>query len=68
MDAVDRYTDGVVWTEPLKEKLSKPLSAAKVPLVEAEGNNRYYDTFNVHLPILDSSNPRTVQVFKRMIF
>ena len=68
MDAGDRNTDGVVWTEPLKEKLSKPLSAAKVPLVEAEGNNRYYDTFNVHLPILDSSNPRTVQVFKRMIF
>ena len=68
MDAVDRYTDGAVWTEPIRNKLKKPLSAAKVDMMDGKGNNRYYDTFNVHLPILDSSNPRTVKVFKRMIF
>lgn len=68
MDAVDRYTDGVVWTEPIKSKLNNPLSAAKVAMVDAKGNNRYYDTFNVHLPILDSTNSRTAKVFKRMIF
>ncbi len=68
LEAVDRYTDGVVWTEPLKNKLNKPLSAAKVDLVDGKGNNRYVDTFNVHLPILDSTNHRTVKVFKRLIF
>lgn len=68
LDAVERYTDGAVWTEPLKGELNKPLSAAKVDLVEGKGKNRYVDTFNVHLPILDSTNHRTVKVFKRLIF
>lgn len=68
LDVVDRYTDGVVWTEPLKENIKKPLSAAKVDLVDGKGNNRYIDTFNVHLPILDSSSHRTVKVFKRLIY
>ena len=68
LDAVDRYTDGAVWTEPLKKKLNKPLSAAKVDLVDGRGNNRYVETFNVHLPILDSTNHRTVKMFRRLIF
>ena len=68
MDAVDRYTDGAVWTEPLKEKLNRPLSAAKVDMVDGKGNNRYYDAINVHLPILDSTSHRTVKVFKRLIY
>ena len=67
LDAVDRCTDGAVWTEPLK-KLKKPLSAEEVELVDGKGNNRYFDTFNVHLPILDSTNHRTVKVFKRLIY
>ena len=68
LDAVDRCTDGAVWIKPLKEKLNKPLSAAKVALADGKGNNRYIDAFNVHLPILDSTNHRTVKVFKRLIF
>ena len=68
IDAVDRYTDGAVWTEPLKTVLNKPLSAASVDMVDGKGNNRYYDAINVHLPILDSTNHRTVKVFKRLIF
>ncbi|MBP3896979.1 MAG: ISLre2 family transposase [Mogibacterium sp.] len=68
MDAVDRYTDGAVWTEPVKATLNKPLSAAKVDMVDGKGNNRYYDVINVHLPILDSTNHRTVKVFKRLIY
>lgn len=67
-DAVDRYTDGLVWVEPIKEMLNKPLSAAAVAMVDGKGNNRYVDIMNVHLPILDSSNPRTVKVFKRLIY
>ena len=68
MEAVDRYTDGAVWTEPLKNSLNKPLSAAKVAMVDGKGNNRYVDAFNVHLPILDSTKHRTVKVFKRLIY
>lgn len=68
MDAVDRYTDGAVWVEPVKNKLKRPLSAAKVAKVDGKGNNRYYDLINVHLPILDSTNHRTVKVFKRLIY
>ena len=62
MNAVDRYTDGAVWIEPIKSKLDKPLSAAKAAMVYAKGKNRYYDTFNVHLPILDSTNSSTAKV------
>lgn len=68
MDAVDRYTDGAVWTEPIKAKLKRPLSAAQVAMVDGKGNNRYYDAINVHLPILDSTNHRTVKVFRRLIY
>lgn len=67
-DAVERYTDGSVWAEPIKEMLKKPLSAAKVAMLDGEGNNRYVDIMNVHLPILDSANSRTVKVFKRLIY
>lgn len=67
-DAVERYTDGSVWAEPIKELLKKPLSAAQIAMVDGKGNNRYVDIMNVHLPILDSSNPRTVKVFKRLIY
>ena len=68
MDAVDRYTDGAIWTEPVKATLNKPLSAAKVDMVDGKGNNRYVDIMNVHLPILDSTKHQTVKAFKRMIY
>lgn len=68
VDAVDRYTDGAVWTEPLRNKMNKPFSAAKVDMVDGKGSNRYYDIYNVHLPILDSMNHQTVKLFKRMIY
>ena len=68
MDAVDRYTDGAIWAEPVKATLNKPLSAAKVDMVDGKGNNRYVDIINVHLPILDSTKHQTVKAFKRMIY
>lgn len=52
----------------MKNKLKRPLSAAKVAKVDGKGNNRYYDSINVHLPILDSTNHRTDKVFKRLIY
>lgn len=67
-DAIERYTDGLVWTEPIKDKLKKPLSASKVANVDGKGNNRYVDILNTHLPVLDSANYRTVQVFKNLIY
>ena len=39
-----------------------------VTLVDGKGNNKYVDIMNVHLPILDSTNHRTVKVFKRLIY
>ena len=68
MDAVDRYTDGEIWTEMLEANLSKPLSAAKIDLVDGKGNNRYYGVFNVHMPIFDSTNNQTVRAFKRLVY
>lgn len=67
-DAIERCTDGTVWVEPIVDKLKKPLSAAQVALVDGKGNNKYVDIMNVHLPILDSTNHRTVKVFKRLIY
>lgn len=67
-DAIERCTDGEVWVEPITDKLKAPLSAARVALVDGKGNNRYVDIMNVHLPILDSTNHRTVKVFKRLIY
>lgn len=67
-DAVERYTDGEMWVEPVRNKLDAPLSAAKTAMVDAKGNNRYVDIVNVHLPVLDSSNSRTVKMFKRLIY
>lgn len=67
-DAIERCTDGEMWTEPIRDKLREPFSAGKVAMVDGKGNNRYVDVMNVHLPILDSINHRTVQVFKRLIY
>ncbi len=67
-DAVERYTDGAVWVEPIKEILKKPLSAAKVLMMDGKDRNRYVDIMNVHLPIIDASNTRTVKVFKKLIY
>lgn len=67
MDAVDRYTDGEIWTETLKADLRKPLSAAKTDRVDGKGNNRYYGVFNVHLPIFDSANSQSIRAFKRLL-
>ena len=67
-DAIERCTDGTVWVEPIVDKFKKPLSAAQVALVDGKGNNKYVDIMNVHLPILDSTNHRTVKVFKRLIY
>ena len=67
-EAVERYTDIEVWTETVKEKLSEPLSAGRVPKVDGKGKNKYYEIMNVHLPITESSNSQSVKVFKRLMY
>ena len=68
IDAIDRYTDGEVLIEPIKDKLKMPLSAAKANMTECKGQNKYVDILNVHLPITDSSNSRTADVFRRLTY
>lgn len=68
IDAVDRYTDGEVLIEPIREKLKMPLSAAEVNRTECKGRNKYVDILNIHLPITDSSNSRTANVFRRLTY
>ena len=67
-DAIDRYTDGEVWIEPIRNKLKAPLSAGKIALVDGEGNNRYVDIINVHLPVFDSSNVGTIKMLRRLTY
>lgn len=66
--AIDRYTDGEILTEPIKDKLKMPLSAAEANRTECKGRNKYVDILNIHLPITDSSNSRTANVFRRLTY
>ncbi len=68
IDAVDRYTDGEILIEPIREKLKMPLSAAKANRTECKGRNKYVDILNIHLPITDSGNSRTANVFRRLTY
>jgi len=68
IDAIDRYTDGEILTEPIKDKLKMPLSAAEANRTECRGRNKYVDILNIHLPITDSSNSRTANVFRRLTY
>ena len=63
--AIDRYTDGEILIEPIRDKLKMPLSSAKAMRGESS-RNKYIDIFNVHLPITDSCNTRTADVFRRL--
>lgn len=64
IDAVNRFTDGQV----LKVAIETPvLSVAKSPKFDGMGNNPYVERFGCHLPILDSSNNRSVRMFKGLI-
>ena len=68
IEAIDRYTDGEVLTEPIKDKLKMPLSAAEANRTECSGRNKYVDILNIHLPITDSSNSHTANVFRRLTY
>ncbi len=68
IDAIDRYTDGEVLIESIKDKLKMPLSAAKANATNCKCQNKYVDILNVHLPITDSSNSRTADVFRRLTY
>lgn len=63
--AIDRFTDGLIWDKAMEEPL-KILSADKAPKKDGKGN-RYIETMAVHMPILDSSNHRTVKVLRRFL-
>lgn len=68
IDAIDRYTDGEILIEPIRDKLKMPLSAAKALKTDCKGKNKYIDILNVHLPITDSCNTRTADVFRRLSY
>ena len=68
IEAIDRYTDGEVLIEPIKDMLKMPLSAAKAPQTDGKGKSKYVDILNVHLPVTDSSNTRTANVFRRLTY
>ena len=65
-DAIERHTDGEMWIEPVKRELGKVISAAKAPKTDGKGNNRDAEILSAHLPILDSANSRTAQMFRRL--
>lgn len=62
--AVNRFTDGQVWETAIEAPV---LSVAKSPKVDGKGNNPYVERFGCHLPIMDSSNKRTVGMFRGLI-
>lgn len=62
--AVNRLTDGQICEEAIETPV---LSVAKSPRFDGKGNNPYVDIFGCHLPILDSSNHRSVRMFKGLI-
>ena len=68
IDAIDRYTDGEVLIEPIRDKLKMPLSAAEANRTDCKGRNKYVDILNIHLPITDSSNSRTANVFRWLTY
>ena len=68
IDAIDRYTDGEVMIEPVMNRMKMPLSAAKVNVTNCKGRNKYVEILNIHLPITDSSNTRTANVFRRLTY
>ena len=68
IDAIDRYTDGEVMIEPVMNRMKMPLSAAKVNVTSCKGRNKYVEILNTHLPITDSSNTRTANVFRRLTY
>ena len=62
--AENRFTDGQICEEAIETPV---LSVAKSPRFDGKGNNPYVDIFGCHLPILDSSNHRSVRMFKGLI-
>jgi hypothetical protein len=68
IDAIDRYTDGEVMIEPVMNRMKMPLSAAKVNVTNCKGRNKYVEILNIHLPITDSGNTRTANVFRRLTY
>lgn len=63
--AVNRFTDRYLPDSMIETEI---LSVAKSPRVDGKGNNPYVDRFGCHLPILDSSNSRSVKMFKGLIW
>ncbi len=62
-DTIERYTDGVIISEPIYEIL-KTLSAAKAPKKDGKGNP-YIDILNHHMPMLDALQTESRKAFKR---
>ncbi len=63
VETIDRYTDGLVFTEQMQE-IIETLSAAKAPKKDGKGN-RYADIMNRHMPLLDAMQTASRKAFKR---
>lgn len=63
VETIDRYTDGLVFTEQMQE-IIETLSAAKAPKKDGKGS-RYVDIMNRHMPLLDAMQTVSRKAFKR---
>ncbi len=60
---IDRYTDRLVFTLQMQEKV-ETLSAAKAPKKDGVGNP-YLERFSHHIPLLDAMQTASRKAFKR---
>lgn len=60
---IDRYTDGLVFTHPMKE-IVETLSAAKAPKKDGKGNP-YAERFNHQIPLFEAMQTASRKAFKR---
>lgn len=63
VETIDRYTDGLVFTEQMQE-IIETLSTAKAPKKDGKGS-RYVDIMNRHMPLLDAMQTVSRKAFKR---
>ena len=63
VETIDRYTDGLVFTEQMQE-IIETLSAAKASKKDGKGS-RYVDIMSRHMPLLDAMQTVSRKAFKR---
>ena len=61
-ETIDRYTDGLIFTQQMKE-IVETLSAAKAPRKDGKGS-MYVDVIRVHMPLLDAMQTASRKAFR----